>query len=62
MTDTPHVTDMKHRPRVSRNSDGENCHFCGAWTDAEWAVPCAKAPDDPDAYMRELHKQMDDWP
>jgi hypothetical protein len=52
--------DMKHRPSFSRSSDGENCHFCGAWTDADWAKPCPKAPEDPDAYMRLLYQAEDE--
>lgn len=25
--------------------DGENCRYCGAWSDAEWAKPCPATPE-----------------
>jgi len=29
-----------HAPAISRGSDGENCRYCSAWSDADWAKPC----------------------
>lgn len=34
------LRDKEHYPRTGRGSDGENCIFCSAWSDAEWSAPC----------------------
>lgn len=34
-----------HAPAISRGSDGENCRYCRAWSDEDWAKPCPATPE-----------------
>jgi len=37
-------TETEHKPTIYPQ-DGENCRYCGAWSDAEWAKPCPATPE-----------------
>lgn len=38
------TADHDHKPTIYPQ-DGENCRYCRAWSDAEWAKPCPATPE-----------------
>ena len=47
MSSDPHERALEaaaHEP-TRWPSDGENCRYCRAWSDAEWALPCPATPE-----------------
>jgi len=51
-----------HKHNSTGRNDGENCRYCGAWSDAEWAKPCPVVDNKArDAIDKKFDAMKDEW-